>query len=494
MSVLFVGLASSCNDAIDIVQDGELGNDVTFQTVDDLQQFLGGAVYTNLTTSPEIGFTTVFTDEIGIGPSNGGQGVELFRFNLNAASGGPSTIWLTHYRLINRVNRLLDGAELVTPVVDVDAGIDETAQYNDILAQARALRAYSYVQLVSYFSTDMADDSALGVMLVDFVPTVDQKFPRVTNGEIYALVEEDLNFARTNIINQTPAAGYKYVTKSMIDALTARMYLYRKNYTLAKQFAQSVVNNSGLTLSTPLVYRRIWADLEGGETIFAISRPIENTWENIAGTWYFNTTEATGGAFFDMSRNLYNLYRGNPAVPATDVRAIAFVDATAVLNPDYATADNYLTTDIIPINKYPGKGNTPLRNDLKVFRMSEMYFILAECAAGEGDLATVATLLKTVRDARFSVAQPLPNYANATAAWADILLERRKELSYEGFRYIDIKRIGTLANQSIDRHPTDEIIKTLPTTLSNTDYRFTLPIPQDEISASGSIIVQNPNY
>ncbi len=75
-----------------------------------------------------------------------------------------------------------------------------------------------------------------------------------------------------------------------------------------------------------------------------------------------------------------------------------------------------------------------------------------------------------------------------------ILLERRKELAFEGFRYLDIKRIGALANQSIDRNITDDLIKTVPTTISNTDYRFTLPIPQDEISASGSIIVQNPNY
>lgn len=296
MSVFLVSLAS-CNDATDIVQDGELGNDVTFQTVSDMEKYLYGGVYTNLSNSAEIGFTAEFTDECSIGVSNGGQAVDLHRFNLNASTDYPSTIWLQQYLLINRANRLIEAAAKITPVVDVENDIDETPKYNDILAQARTLRAYAYIQLVSYFSTNPADDSALGVMLLDFVPKVTDKFPRVSNGEIYALVESDLAFASANILNQTPAAGYKFISKSMINAMYARMYLYRKNYPLAKQYAQAVINTSGLTLSAPSVYRQMWADLAGGEIIFAASRPNAGSWGNIAGTFYFNTTDANGGAF-----------------------------------------------------------------------------------------------------------------------------------------------------------------------------------------------------
>lgn len=488
MSVFLVSLAS-CNDATDIVQDGELGNDVTFQTVSDMEKYLYGGVYTNLSNSAEIAFTAEFTDECSIGVSNGGQAIDLHRFNLNASTDYPSTIWLQQYLLINRANRLIEAAAKITPVVDVENDIDETPQYNDILAQAKTLRAYAYIQLVSYFSTNPADDSALGVMLLDFVPKVTDKFPRVSNGEIYALVESDLAFASANILSQTPAAGYKFISKSMINAMYARMYLYRKNYPLAKQYAQAVINTSGLTLSAPLVYRQMWADTAAGEIIFAASRPNAGTWGNIASTFYFNTTDANGGAFLEMGRNLFNLYH-----PTDDIRRVAFVDPSKIVDASYLTNPAYLTSDVLPIDKYPGKGNTPLRNDLKIFRLTEMYFILAECAASEGDLNGVAGYIKNVRDARFSSAQPLPSYANVTAAWADIMLERRKELAFEGFRYLDIKRLGVLANQSIDRNITDDVILSLPTTIPNTDHRFTLPIPQDEIAASGSIMEQNPNY
>lgn len=499
MFALLVSFVSSCDDAVDIVQDGELPYDETVETVADMQQFLVGAVYGGVTNSGEIAFTSVFTDEVGIGPSNGGQEVDLHRFNLNASSAYPASIWLQHYAVINRVNRLLEAAEKVTPVVDnsdPENIIDETPAYNDILAQARTIRAYSYVQLLSYFSTDMSDDSALGVMLYDFVPELEQKLPRVANSEIFALIEGDLAFARANVIAQTPEA-YKFVSKTLVDAIAARMYLYRKNYPLAKQYAQAVVS-SGLSLSTRTVYQTIWSDAAGGETIFAVSRPVANTWEDIAGTWYFNTTSATGGCFLDMGRNLYNLFpTDNPingsAVSAIDIRKSLFVDSSRFENLDYNTAPNYIVTDVLPINKYPGKGNTPLRNDLKLFRLSEMYFILAECAVAEGQLPVAAGYIKNVRDRRFNAPQTLPAYANATAAWADILLERRKELCFEGFRYLDIKRLGVLANQSIDRHPTDDAVKSSPTTISNTDYRFTLPIPQSEISGNGTI-QQNPNY
>lgn len=501
MFALLVSFVSSCDDAVDIVQDAELPYERTFETIKDMQQFLDGAVYSGVTNSSEIAFTSVFTDEVGIGPSNGGQEVNLHRFQLNASSDYPGSIWLQHYGVINNVNRLLEGAEAINPVdaSDPENVIDETPAYNDILAQARAIRAYSYLQLLSYFSTDMSDDSALGVMLYDFVPELTDKLPRVANSQIFALMEGDLAFASANIIAQAPVS-YKYASKSLVDAIYARMYLYRKNYPLARQYAQAVVSGSGLQLSNRTVYPTIWTDAAGGETIFAASRPVANTWENIAGTWYFNTTSATGGCFLDMGRNLYNLFPGddfsttpNPAINITDIRKPVIIDGTRQQQSNYASAPNYVMMDILPINKYPGKGNTPLRNDLKLFRLSEMYFVLAECAVAEGQLPVAAGYLKSVRDRRFITAQALPVYANATDAWADILLERRKELCFEGFRYLDIKRLGVLANQSIDRHPTDDAVKSSPTTISNTDYRFTLPIPQAEISANGTI-QQNPNY
>lgn len=476
-------LVSSCSDALDIVQPGEIYRADAFKTVTDLRNYLNGDIYSRVNNTEEIGFTTVFTDEVGIGPSNGGQDKELHRFQLNANSDEPAGLWSTHYTVINRVNRLLEFADLVVTTTPADI-----AAKNAVLAEARALRAYSYIQLVSFFSVDPSNPNALGVILSTTPDRYDlfKDRPRVSNQLIYNLIESDFQFAETNLAST--ATVYTRVTQKFIAAARARMYLYRKDYVKAKQYA-TLANG---TLSTPSTYNGMWGDAAQGECIFAVSRPSGGTWSNIASTWYFNITSATGGAFLDMGRNLFNLYNQFP----NDVRTAIWIDASAQINPNYAADINYVSNDILPINKYPGKAAQPLRNDLKIFRNSEMVLILAECEVASSNLTAAATLVRSIRTARaFAAPAPaLPVYANAQAAWADILLERRKELAFEGHRYLDIKRLAALAgNQGITRDNTDDDIPNQPLTLALSDYRFTLPIPQLEIAGNVNI-QQNPGY
>lgn len=480
-SVLFL---SSCNDALDIVQDGEIYRDEAFTTVADLRKYINGDVYNRVNATSEIAFTSVFTDEVGVGPDNGGQSLELHRFQLNANSAEPAGLWNSHYTLINRVNRLLEFSDQVTPETAL-----ETAQKNAILAEARTLRAHAYLQLVSFFSVDPSNPNALGVMLIDSVedPLVIKPRLRVTNQLIYDFIEADLLFAESNLL---PATDFRFVTPNLVNAIRARMYLYRKDYTQAKLYATQALTNRPLTTNTAQ-YAAIWTDTTQGEVIFSAARPIGGTWGNIASTFYFNTTSATGGCFLDMGRNLYNLYAQNP----NDPRFENWVDDSATAISDYLTNIQWVDRDVLPINKYPGKGNQPLRNDLKIYRSSEMVLIIAECEVGSStpDLAAAAVRVQSIRSAR-NVTQPTPTYTNAQAAWADILLERRKELAFEGHRYLDIKRLAALAGvQGIDRNVTDDNVRNLPLTLPLTDYRFTLPIPQLEI-AGNVTIQQNPGY
>ncbi|MGL2966478.1 RagB/SusD family nutrient uptake outer membrane protein [Flavobacterium sp. XGLA_31] len=527
--LIFLGAFLSCEDAYNIVQDGEFGEEATFKTVDDMELYLNG-VYDYASDLAEIKFTAIITDELGVGNQNAGQDKELGGFILNSNEGLADNIWISQYSLINRANRLLRGATRITP----DAS--EVDRYNSIIGQARALRAYGHFQLLTYFSTDLKDDNALGVILMDRVPDTFERLPRNTNGEVFALIESDLQFAEDNVIDRdmTTAPNSKpwtYISKNFVNALRARMYAYRGNYPLAKQYADLAINNAGVTLasaaatpfsaanfynptSTTNPYRRMWQDLSRGEIIFSLDRPAGT--ETVASIFYFNRTQFSGGPFHDMGRNLFNLMdssAGNPLATGVvgDIRAYAFIDPTSKVDQagpvitgvagsaPYYTDNNqafdvYKATDVLCIDKYPGKPGNDLGNDLKIFRLSEMYFIKAEALVAEGDLNGAATILKTIRDVRNKngTAQPLPNYANATEAWADILKERRIELCFEGHRYIDLKRLGSLANVGIDRYSRDcESLGACSIDL--TDYRFTMPIPINELNANPNM-VQNPNY
>jgi hypothetical protein len=516
--VLFTSFFNSCEDAYKIEQDGEF-NEETITTVSGMQSYLNG-IYAGVSIANEISFSTIFTDEAGVGRGSGGQNFTTHRFILNSNEPAAAGIWYGKYNTINLVNRLL----VIATQVPVPTEPSQLATYNSILAQARALRAFSYFQLLTFFSTDMSDNNALGVILTTDVNEISDRLPRTNNGPCFELIESDLDYAFNNVVPNP--VQHKYISKSMIDALRARMYLYRKNYPLAKQYASSTIDNYGISLTqssavpagaagtsswnssfyggnTPNLYRRMWADLPVTsppvryEQIFSLDRPAAPAtgWENIASVFTTNTTNISGSPLWEVGRTLFNKMSARP----NDIRRYANVDPTSLINANYATDPNYLDTDVIVIDKYPGKTGAVLRNDVKVFRLSEMYLILAECYAHEGNLngsaASTAWAIKQIRDARaFPVANnntPLLSFANPTEAFSAIMDERHLELCFEGHRYIDIKRLGPLANRSIERDATDDIIQNV-LTIPNNDVRFTLPIPQAEINANPSI-QRNPS-
>lgn len=523
---------NSCTDSLDIEQAGQLEAEDLYTNVTNLNNTLLGNVYGKMDGLEEIYFSALMTDEVAqslIG--SGGQNWDLFRHFLNPASelvnGGDMSnlstpgLWLKHYNIINNINRLLEGAKNITPTTAA-----EQTQYNQILAQARAARAYSYVVLETYFSTDMKDPNALGVMIVKDVPSVDVKLPRAKNQEVYDFINADLDYARSILpVNATERFR---ITKLFVNALTARFNLYRGNIPLAKQYAQEVINTSGLTLTqgqpntglntysnvtsgaystantaTPQSavwnqaffggttsnngngllgsfnpYRNMWADRERGEVVFALNRLVLGAGQATGSLWAANGSIVNGSPMWLWSENLKNLFFVNG-----DVRKYAYMDPSSY---------TYLSSGYYVIDKYPGKANAVSRNDVKLFRLSEMKFILAECEVAQNNLAGAEALIQEVRTARrIHGTATTPAYTSNQMAYADILKERRIELALEGHRYIDLKRLATAAGVTMDRNVVDDEVPV--TNLPNNSYKYTMPIPIREISANPNI-QQNPGY
>lgn len=480
---------NSCRDAIDIVQEGEINEDVFFSSVENLKQFLL-TVYANVDVANANYMTSLITDELKRASSNAGHQLGIHRLEFTADEGFVASIWLEYNNLINFANRLIEGAKKITPTTAA-----ETAEYNKTVAEARVLRAFAHMQLLTYFSEDMKDDSKLGSILFDFVPTVSTKLPRNTNGEVFAAIEEDLEFAYDKLDQKS---RYR-VSQSMVDAMRARIALYRGKYADAKTHAEKAIANSGLSLTpagtytddasfyavttSTSPYRAMWIDAAQGEAIFSLARPSSGGSYNLLASFY-NTNNSTraGSPKWAMGYNLYNILKDTEG----DIRFKAFVDPSS--NPSNSAAE----TDDLIIDKYPGKTAAPLRNDLKIFRISEMKFIIAEAQAEAGDFVGAATTIQEVREARnYKGKATTPVYARKEEAIDDILKERRVELAFEGHRLIDLKRRG----KSTDRSKLDDdvnITDPAKTGLSVGNHRFTLPIPSREIGSNP--IKQNSGY
>jgi hypothetical protein len=526
----------SCNDALEITQKGELNDAALFTSINNMQLFLN-EVYDRANTENEILVSSLLTDEVAIGNSLTVNDTQ--RFFMVTTNGFAANIWNTQYNLINYTNRLIRGAALYTPTAA------EAPAYRSIIAQARALRAFAHFQLLTYYSTDLSNDTAPGVMLVDFVPTANQDIPRSPNGAIFDLIERDLLYVDSNLIQPTGTNAYKFISSNFVNAFRARMYLYRKDYIKAELYADRAITTSGRVLSTSTVtvpnfpataaavvpqgagtgsttinvdpgagfpvqralyqidqwtstaspvYRKMWVDAAQGEILFALDRPINKA--NFGSTYNTNGSYLTGGPLYDMGRTLFTAYQSSLGGGAEDFRRWCFVDRSASISASPLTATR--TDENIVIDKYPGKSGGHTANDIKVFRLSEMYFIKAECLIRKQLYTEAATLIRDVRQARSYTGGvvPLPTYTSIAQGITDVLYERRKELSYEGHRYIDLKRLGpdAIGVTGTDRYPQDAVNSsaTNPVNITNGDYRFTLPIPQAEINVNP--LPQNPGY
>lgn len=504
---------TSCNrDLLTAYVPGALTQEIAIQTPADLAAVLNTA-YANINSRAESEQVSVFTDEVGIGSQNGGQGIQNdneYLFNVTPQTFFPRAMWTNNYVALAYINRVIDFAK----TIPTTATADQIA-VNKTLAQAYALRAFCHLKILAYFTTDMTSDTALAGILADhtFDASISDNNQRATNKQFYDLIQSDCDksIALYNALPASALVDKTIANKFFAVGLKARAFSYKGDYPNAETYANQVIAQSGLILAnTAASYQQVFfTDNEAGnvETIFRLKRtPIQNAQGfNLHNAWCSVTPNLAGSPFYDISRALYNKL----AVNQTDYRYRTIVSPTSIINPNYATSPDYRSSDQLIINKHGGtavgsvtaatSANGGLTNDIKIMRLSEMYFIKAEARAAASDPLGAALAVNAVKAARYTSGYTPDVYGSTQAAWAGILDQRRLEFAFEGYRFIDLKRIGVKAGEGIDRDAADYSSSSSnfpaanPANLPLSSYKFALPIPQVELVAN-NVITQNPGY
>ncbi|MFK7749335.1 MAG: RagB/SusD family nutrient uptake outer membrane protein [Kordia sp.] len=456
----------SCDDQLERFPVDTLVEETAFQQVSDLENGLRGAINSINRGGGQaslIAFNSIFTDNCRVGVDSGGQQIALINQILNTQGGDQGT-WTDRYNAINNFNRLLAAASTIAP----QTGEEDT--YDNILGQSYAFRAYLHFNLLEYYAEDLTNASSLGVYYQNVVAT--SGFPaRQTVGENLTEIENDLTLASSLI--PASATDVNYATQDFITFLRARIGLYTGDYTSAISNANTIISN--YTLANQAQYTAMFAgDGDTTEVVFKFDN-VQGNNAAIAFNWIFT---GTGGSFMEMSNGLF------AAFTAGDVRRTVNVDPTS---------DPGAVEPLLVIGKYPPNADTNYINDYKAMRLSEIYLIRAEAHARKAapDFAAAAADIASIRTARFGSAQTVGTYTSLNEAITSIKDERRIELCFEGFRYLDIKRYRNILNTGIERLPAD--CGTVPCSLAVSSEKFTFPIPQAEINANPNM-VQNSGY
>jgi hypothetical protein len=516
---LFIGvfLLSSCNnDVLEPFTPGVITDvETAVRTSADLQRMLNSA-QNIMTNRDEYVFSSVFTDEAVPGFNNGGQGIAgsdaYYLYFLNPSSSAPANIWSSNVAAMARVNIVLERASSIVPTSAADALLIKR-----LVAEARILRALAHLKVMAYFSPDLTNNSALAGVIADKVYPYNVVLPRANNGSTYAFIHSDLDAAITAYTTGTAlpavAASAVNVTPSLImaRALKARAYAYKGDYVNAELYANQVIAST-VTISPRTGLAAVFhthTSASTSEVIYKFKRTVQQNTQgsNLHNGWVSVSNGYDGSPFYEVSRSLYNALVN---APGTDARTNIVVRPAggasgSLIDPNYSTSNNVKNSDVLVPFKHGGSGAATATNgfnpDFIQIRISEMYMIKAEARAFANDFSGVATTLKVITDNRFTTPPALLTLTSAQQAWKAILDERRKEFAFEGHRFIDLKRLRTLAGvNNFDRDVADYAPSGLNYPGANPSYfpfannlKWALPIPNSEMNANGGF-GQNPGY
>ena len=331
----------------------------------------------------------------------------------------------------------------------------EDASSKNKVAQAKAIRAFDYLNLVPYFQFNYQghqNDPCVPIVTPETVDPANN--PRASVQEVYDLIMSDLNDAIA--VLGSDRENKARINSNVAYGIRARANLYMGKWAdAAADAAKAMEGYEPATIeevSTPS-----FVNADDHNWIWGIILTDDQAQDRYAtsASWLssFSASAYTAGAacYAMINSMLYD------KIPATDVRKGWWVDANlhspllSTISWDGVTGDDIsplLIEDVkesftpytnVKFGMKRGIGNTMNSNDFPLMRVEEMILIQAEGLAKSGSEDQARQILenfvKTYRDPEYS--STAQNRSLADEIW----YQRRIELWGEGFFMADANRL-----------------------------------------------------
>lgn len=483
ISMIIISLTAfaSCSDDFVNVDSNDINSEDYFNSEEDYQNALIGAydllqaTYINVMLGEIASDNTLAggesaTDVIGI--------QEIDDMIHTPVNSNLRDLWGWMYGGINRTNFILEFQNKA-----------DFSGKEQVIAQARFLRAYYYFELVKWFGdVPLAVDKQI-------LFGEESSYIRSPASEVYAQIELDLMYAADKLPLVQTETGR--VTKGAAQALLGKAYLYQEKFSEAAQALETVIQSGTYSLvtdyntifeaegenSTESVFEVQYTDLEGAG--FGCLQCSEgNVAVGFSGVRNYEGPDFTSGFSFNVPvQEAYEAFDTDD--PRRDI-AILNIDAWATATgATFGTGfehTGYFNRKYIPrIRSSNALADLNLTNpnNYRSIRYADVLLMAAEAFNRGGiDEAKARGYLNDVRRRGFD-----DDLHDVTASGASltnaIYLERRLELIGEGHRFFDLVRTGKAA-QEINGFQAGK--------------HELFPIPAIEIQLAGNVWAQNPGY
>lgn len=388
--------------------------------------------------------------------SNGNSG----RFSTQAEyqyNDNTGFIWDNAYQVIANANIIIN--------IDLASLGGDQAYGRHIQGQALILRALAHFDLLRVYGQQHASSGNLGVPLVTTFKGENLSPSRNTVDEVKAGIYSDLQTAY-GMMDSSYDTSKVFVSKNTAKALESRVGIYFGDWTTARDAALAIINTGSYSVLSSSSFVSSWNSAENANSIFelAFSGSDNLSSNSLPYIYRFPGDAPSGYGDVEVETSISSLFE------ATDVRGEN--DGSGILG--YQDEGSRLRN----MGKYPetatGSSNIPLmRYEEVVLNYAEALFRIN---SSDANALTYLNMIPSNRGAT--------SYGSISEE--NIMLERRKELMFEGFRYDDMMRTG----QDVDvLGSLQNVIKTL----TYPNNLFSYPIPNSETNANSNI-QQNEGY
>ncbi len=474
---------TSCEDFLNREPVEQVSISQQFSSVEGLLQAVSGvyAEYEALYSGLSFVYADAVAGNVKFAPNQQGiadvpdQFQPVYAFQEQSDEGTFSSYYENAYSIINALNLILEN---MANVPELDASLEQ-----QIRAEILAMRASVHFELSRLFAQTYpfsANAEHPGIVYNTRTLVAGEDFPaRESVAETYDLIEADFLEALSLFTDNPalPGPETSYFNVNNVRGLLSRLYLYKGDWENCIAVATDVLN-AGIALTPRELFVEQWTALQPiSETLFEFTPPVTgDDGTNISSSvsefygYAFLNGELADFQRYTASNDLVSLYEDG------DIRG----------------EDGMLVTLNIPTQTGTGVEDRPYIYTQKyvdddgaiMIRLSEVILNKAEAHARLNQDQQALTDLQSIRER----ADPNAELLNLSgqALIDEILLERRRELAFEGHLLFDLAR----NEQSIVRNDGCNI------SICQLDYpndRFILPIPQSSILINENM-VQNEGY